>query len=413
MNILIISEYFPPDQVGASTRTYIMIKELIKYHKITLITSTPHYPKPENVNQTLRTPIKIYRQKNLKIIRIWMPEINMVTTLGRICNYAYFTIFFMLGLPFVTEKPDFIWGSAPNVFCGFTAKIAQFFLGGTPIVHIDDIWPEGPIDFGFLSFNPLKKISEVLAKLSLNRIQVITTISDSISKYYKKKYKIPQIYTIPVGIEKDRLQKLIQLKKDFKRKNSDTQKNRILFMYSGKFGPGYNFELMIKSFKFLQNIEDQKIKLIIRGTGPLKLRIINLIKKYQLKNVKLETEYLSLEDLNRKLLSADAFILPMKDSILSKTALPTKLFEYMGIGNPILVFGTGEPKMLVEKAEAGLVCSNGNPKKIAESIKEFIHSREKWHKMGENGQAFIQKYYSSNIIVLKANKMFKELKEKL
>ena len=72
----------------------------------------------------------------------------------------YFTFFFMLGLPFVLEKPDFIWGSAPNIFCGFTAKIARFFLGGIPIVHIDDIWPEGPIDFGFLSSKFLRRFSD-------------------------------------------------------------------------------------------------------------------------------------------------------------------------------------------------------------------------------------------------------------
>jgi glycosyltransferase involved in cell wall biosynthesis len=103
----------------------------------------------------------------------------------------------------------------------------------------------------------------------------------------------------------------------------------------------------------------------------------------------------------------------MQDSILSKTALPTKLFEYMSIGKPILVFGTGEPKMLVEKANTGLICSNKSTKKIAELIKQFIDSKDKWDDWGKNGQKFIQKYYSSNIIVLKANKMFKELKEKL
>jgi glycosyltransferase involved in cell wall biosynthesis len=410
MNILIISEYFPPDQVGASTRTKIIVKELIKYHNVTLITSTPHYPKPEKVNQAFHTPIKIYQGKSLKIIRVWMPEINMDTTIGRVFDYSYFTLFFMLALPFVSEKPDFIWGSAPNVFCGFTAKIAHSFLGGVPIVHIDDIWPEGPIDFGFLRPKLLQKLSELLAKLSLSNIRIITTISDSISRYYKKKYKIPQIYTIPVGIEEKRLKKLIQLKRDMK--GQKRSNNKTLFMYSGKLGPGYDFDLMIKAFGFLQNNENEGIKLIIRGTGPLESRIKRSIEENNVKNIVLENTYLALKELNRKLISADAFILPMQDSILSKTALPTKLFEYMGIGKPVLVFGTGEPKMLVEKANAGLVSSDRDPKKLADLIKKFIDLEDHWDNWGENGQKFIKKYYSSNIIVLQANKMFKELKQK-
>ncbi|KKK98064.1 hypothetical protein LCGC14_2646480, partial [marine sediment metagenome] len=263
MNILLISEYYPPDQVGASTRVSILIKELIKYHKVTLITGSPHYPKPKKPDLNFLNPIKIYQKQNFKIIKIWIPEIKMDSTLGRLFNYYYFTFFFILGLPYVSEKPDFIWGTSPNVFCGFTAKIARFFLGGIPIVNIDDIWPEGAIDFGFLTSKFSRCLAEALANASLNRIKIITTISESISKYYRRKYQIPEIYMIPVGIEKQRLSKLIHLKSNFKKKEINFPKNEIILMYSGKLGRGYDFEIMIHAFKILQEDDDSAIKLII------------------------------------------------------------------------------------------------------------------------------------------------------
>ena len=171
--------------------------------------------------------------------------------------------------------------------------------------------------------------------------------------------------------------------------------------------------LLIKAFSLFQKKGFSNVKLIIRGTGPLESFISGLIDKYKVNNVKLETEYLSIEDLNRKLLSADVFILPMQDSILSKTALPTKLFEYMSIGKPVIVCGKGEPKNFVESAKAGMVCIDRTPTGLAEIFEKFINSENEWIEWGENGQKFIQKYYSSDKIILKVNKMFNELIQKL
>ena len=45
MKVLIISQYFPPDIGGGSTRAYNITKGLIrKGCKVILITAFPHYP---------------------------------------------------------------------------------------------------------------------------------------------------------------------------------------------------------------------------------------------------------------------------------------------------------------------------------------------------------------------------------
>lgn len=410
MNVLMVSEYYPPDQIGASTRISILVNELIKFHDITVITGFPHYPESKIKETSFFKPIKIFKKKHLKIIRIWMPVINMNSSLGRIIDYSFFTVISLLGLPFVSSKPDFIWGTSPNVFCGFTAKLAKKFCGGgVTIANVDDVWPEAPVELGFMKSNTFRWIGEILAKTSVKCVDGITPISDTISLYYKKKYKIQNIFTIPVGFDARKLDDFIQFSKEMENLSSRKNNGRITFMYSGIFGPAYDFELAIKSFASIK--DNLNIELIIRGTGPLEKHIQGLMKKYRLKNARLETQYLSIEELHKKLFSADVFLLPMVDNFISKTALPTKLFEYMSIGKPILLYGRGEPKNLVEKANAGLICEGGGYQNFAECIKKMVDSPLK-NEWGKNGQLYIKTHYSSKIIYNLVNEMFLELKKK-
>ncbi len=406
MNLLMISEYYPPDQVGASTRISILIKELRKFHDITLITSFPHYPKPENQKVNFLRPIQVMKKKHLTIIRIWMPVLNMNSSIGRILDYSIFTVLSIIGFPFVSKKPDIIWGTSPNVFCGFTAKLAKICFGGLALANIDDVWPEGPAELGFLKSNTLRWMGEILSKASVTGMDAITTISQTISWYYKKKYDVQNIFTIPVGFDNKKLEYFIRTSKYGKNEGNTTFDKKITFMYSGILGPAYDFELLIKAFSLIE--DKSNFQLVIRGTGPLKGYIERLLKKYRLTNASFETQYLSIEDLHKRLQSADVFILPMVNNFISKTALPTKLFEYMSIGRPILLYGKGEPKKLVENANAGIICIEGGASKYADSIRSMIKSplKEEW---GRNGQLFIKSQYSSRIIGSIVNSMFETL----
>nr|MDO8119314.1 glycosyltransferase family 4 protein [Candidatus Sigynarchaeota archaeon] len=327
-----------------------MVQELVKKHHVTIITCCPHYPKPQTKEKSKFKLVDTIREKNLLLIRIWIPSFNMDTTVGRILDYSWFTFSFLLGLPHV-KKPDVIWSTSPNLFCGFTATIAKRIFRCPSIANIDDIWPEAPIELGYLKPGVVKRVAEYIGIHAFDGLDAITPISETISNFCKKKYARTRVFTIPVGFHASRLQLIIKYIMDTKREPKHVKKPtndaQVRIMYSGILGPAYDFELLLKAFKMLVNEHD--IALTIRGTGPRQCYIENLIKKHKVRNVSFETRYLSTEELNQKLLSTDIFVLPMVDNFISKTALPTKLFEYMAFGKPVVVYGTGEPRMLVEQ----------------------------------------------------------------
>ncbi|MCK4394311.1 glycosyltransferase family 4 protein [Candidatus Bipolaricaulota bacterium] len=74
-------------------------------------------------------------------------------------------------------------------------------------------------------------------------------------------------------------------------------------------------------------------------------------------------------------------------------SLPTKLFEYMAAGLPVIASNFPLWKEIVEGNECGLTVDPLNPKEIAEAIEYLLDHPEVRQKMGENGRrAAMEKY---------------------
>ena len=75
IHIVIISQYFPPDVSGGSTRAYNYAKCLSDQNfKVTVITAYPHQHEP--VPKKYRNKLtKKEKMGNLDLIRVWVPSL--------------------------------------------------------------------------------------------------------------------------------------------------------------------------------------------------------------------------------------------------------------------------------------------------------------------------------------------------
>ena len=64
----------------------------------------------------------------------------------------------------------------------------------------------------------------------------------------------------------------------------------------------------------------------------------------------------------------DAAVVPLRDLPIFRGALPTKLFEALAAGRPVIVAARGEAAELVEEAGAGVAVSPEDPRALAEAF---------------------------------------------
>ena len=131
-----------------------------------------------------------------------------------------------------------------------------------------------------------------------------------------------------------------------------------IVLYMGSFFYFSGLPEVIQEFASLAR--DKRYKLILIGGGELDSELRNLVTKMSLEDQVIFTGFVGFEELPDYLAAADVLINPMKKSLVSDTALPNKVIQYLATSIPIvctdlkgvgLTFGQYDALHIVESPE--------------------------------------------------------------
>jgi colanic acid biosynthesis glycosyl transferase WcaI len=399
MNILMISQYFPPDWNGSSMRAYNAALGLkLQGYNVTVIAAFPHYPDGHISNKYKMRILSLEEIDGIKLVRTWVPSFAHVPLIKRVLLHISFILSSILGLVYI-RKVDVIFAMNPGFFAFFPALIYKVLFRKNIIRNVDDLWPEAFYDLGIVKSRFFKRILDFIASISYRIPVAIIPISQGYVQTLITKYRIPQekITVIEHGVD---TRKFCRPKTNYssfsstidnnlnnnhnnEKVTSTTKTRTTTIMYSGNLNLGYDFETVIKSAKLL---ELQPVYFIIRGIGVLSDKVSQMVKEYDVKNVEVRTDLLSQEQLVSVLNSADIFLLPMNlDSSVADQGLPTKLLEYQALGKPIVCISNGETGRYIIKTQTGLVATTRQPEELAQLIMQLLNDKDLAKRLGNNG----------------------------
>jgi colanic acid biosynthesis glycosyl transferase WcaI len=112
MDVLIISQYFPPDRNGSSTRAYNTVLGLtLQGCNVTVIAAFPHYPDGHIPSKYKRRILSLEEIDGIKLIRTWVPSFAHLPLIKRVLLHLSFMFSSLLGLVH-TRKVDVIFASS-------------------------------------------------------------------------------------------------------------------------------------------------------------------------------------------------------------------------------------------------------------------------------------------------------------
>ena len=91
---------------------------------------------------------------------------------------------------------------------------------------------------------------------------------------------------------------------------------------------------------------------------------------------------------------ADAAVVLLRDKPLFEGALPTKMFEAMSAGRPLVLSAAGEAASLVNEASCGVVVHARAAGELAAALSDLAHDRERAGRLGAAGRQAIVEGYS-------------------
>lgn len=177
---------------------------------------------------------------------------------------------------------------------------------------------------------------------------------------------------------------LLELKKQYA--------GRLVIAYVGSMGWDRGLREMAHAMAIVRRAYPEAILLLLGGwqQDQWKQEFVSFVERLgQQDGVKL-LGTVPHERLGAYLRTAEMGLAPLAATPKHEKNIPTKQFDYMCCGIPVIGNNVGPIRNFVLPSKAGLVIDTSNPQRLAEAILELLENPERAREMGANGRRAIE-----------------------
>ena len=361
MKIVLLTEYYKPEMGASQNRLYEMVMGLKDAgNEISVVTGMPNYPTGKIFDSYKG------KFKSLEIIdgvfikRFWLYASNSKKSIPRILNMISFTITALCALPYLIKiKPDYLIVESVPLPITVTARLLARLCGAKLVGNVPDLWPLTAKEMGAMSGDSLLyKFLEKVERRFYKKSYIILGQSQQIVDYIKE-HGGKEVYLFRNGVDNRRFANVERTRND----------ERFVITYAGILGYAQGL------YELCQNVNFNEVgaEFHIYGAGGEQEQIEAFLKENPDRGVFYHGT-VSREDVPQVLVNSDATLVPLIKQIYG--AVPSKIYESMAAGLPILFSGEGEGQRIVEKYQIGLVAAAKDYAKIQENIKTLASNKE-------------------------------------
>lgn len=387
MHILFLTDNFPPEVNAPASRTFEHCREWVNLgEQVTVITCAPNFPKGKVFSGYRNRLWQTETMEGIRVIRVWTYITANEGFVRRSLDYLSFMVVATIASLWI-RKVDVVIGTSPQFFTVCAAYVVGLLKHVPWVFELRDIWPESIKAVGSMQDGPLYRMLERLELFLYKKANRIIALTQS----FKKEL-------IARGVEADKIDVVtngVDLSL-FKPRNKNVAlvqslglENQFIAGYIGTIGMAHGLETLIEAAEIIQNIsnnqnQNHNIKILLLGDGARKESLKQLAKDKGLSNLifidtvsKAEVaDYWSLLDIS---------IIHLKKDPLFEKVIPSKLFECMAMGIPVLHGVLGESAEIVNSLGVGKTISPESSQELAKELLRLAKNPQELELMRQAG----------------------------
>ncbi|MCP4580340.1 MAG: glycosyltransferase family 4 protein [candidate division Zixibacteria bacterium] len=397
MKILVITQYYPPEPGAPSNRLLAFVDAMHKRgHQVTVICEFPNYPDGKLQPGDKWRLFRVENKGNHRIIRTFVLTFAKKNNIKRMIFYLSFAFSSFITALFL-KRHDIIFTSSPPIFHAFTAMLAAKIKKSNYVLDIRDVWPESALEVEAVS-NPrlLRWGGYVEQKIYHSAVLIITT-----TKGFKNHIESLGGDGKTAICYNGSIEEILNWTGDVTslRKSKGWSK-KILVTYAGLIGLGQN---LIDVLPEVKNITNDELLFVFIGDGPQKNEFLEKIEELKLSNV-LVFNMMPLQDVISFLYSSDILLITLRESEYFKTVIPSKFFDSMAAGKPIVSNVNGELREIMEEYNTGIYFSFADKGSFGKAITALYNDQARRNQMGNNGKKVVESKYLRSKLAAEAIK---------
>jgi len=393
VDILVVTQYFPPDMGAPAGRFSDFARSWqAAGHRVTVLTGLPHFPGGV-IHEGYRGRFYVKeRRDGIEVRRCWTLSLKR-HFVGRALAYASFLLSSCVFLLIARPACDCVVATSPPPSVGVPGALAAWLRGVPLVFDIRDIWPESPMRSGRLS-NPLViRAFEALAHWLYRTATAITTVTDGWKRRLVE-IGVPEakIHVLANGVDLAAFdeQAAGELPEAFAALEPDAS----WFSYAGILNTPQGIDVILRAAARMRDLAPdlyRRSQFVLLGEGPKEEELRALAAELGVERAVFVQRQprAAVYALLRRSFAVLVTLRPRKDT----STVPSKLYECMASGRPVLFSAGGEGADTLREADGGTVCAAGEPAPLCDAMIAYLRDPAEAARQGACGRAFAAAHY--------------------
>lgn len=400
MHILFVSDNFPPEMGAGAARTFEHAKRWVALgHQVTVLCAVPNFPEGR-LFKGYKNRFQSETMQGITVERVWTYMAPNAGFFRRTLDQASFMLS-AIARAFFLPRPDVVVATSPHLLQSVSGYVISLVKRRPFVFELRDLWPDSIVAVGAMRESLLIRLLRKLEYFMYRRADKIVSVTQSF-KHVLTSNGIPpeRIAVVPNGTDLEMYEPGERPRDLEKRYGFD---GKFVAAYVGTVGMAHGLVTLLDAAERLRERDD--IRFMIVGAGATKDELVAIARSRQLTNVVFTGAVPKCEVAPHWRLSDVALVL-LRDLPLFEQVIPSKMFEAMGVGRPIILGVRGESRQILQASGAGVAIPPENAAELAGAILDIATNRERARAMGLAGQTFVRTHYDRDVL---ARRMLGEL----
>lgn len=367
MNILFLTENFPPETNASATRVYERACYWVAAgHQVTVLTCAPNFPQGRLLDGYRNRWRQVEEVSGIRVVRV---KSYITANEGVVRRTLDFMSFMAMGFLFglFERKPDVVVATSPQFFAAVGGWMLAACRRRPFVFELSDLWPASIIAVGAMKDNQLLRLMEWLELFLYRRSSAIVALTHAFKKNLISRGIPPDKIAVVInGVD---LRRYTPLQRDVTVATDYDLMDKFVVGYVGTHGMAHGLENVLAAAEILKS--NTRIRFLLVGPGSTRDTLMAAAKARNLHNV----IFLSPQPKARMPTVwslCDVGLIHLRNDPVFSEVIPSKIFEAMAMGLPLLLaLPAGEATDLVEADGAGIAVPPEDPRALATAVESL------------------------------------------
>jgi glycosyltransferase involved in cell wall biosynthesis len=373
MRILFFADNFSPETNAQASRVYERARYWAEWgHDVTVVTCAPNFPGGAVYEGYTNAWRKSEEIAGIRVVRVKTFIAANEGTLLRMADYlSFLPAAIWAGIQ--EQAPDVVAATSPQMFAALAGWAVARVKRRPFVLEVSDLWPESVLAVGAMRKpNAVIRGLDRMAQFLYDRADRIIVLTQGFKEKIADR-----------GIAREKLEVILNGVElaIYKRQARDAELARHIGLQPGQFVVGYIGTLgMAHGLENVLDAAEQlrgtRVQFVLVGPGAEREKLRAAARERGLQNV-LFVAPQPKQEMPRYWSLCDVALVHLKNTPLFETVIPSKIFEAMGMGLPIVLAAPkGEASKIVEAEGVGVHVPAGDTENLVRILISLSQSAE-------------------------------------